>query len=391
MGCLYKSASGREVNNASSSALDAFRLCRRKFRLSRIDGWKQKDRKASLEFGKCLEAGLQFYFQNGLKAGDGPDEFRRLWSKFIDQPLTYTDQEGDWKDLNTMGVEMLRLFEIVLPTLPIKNPKFQLNYEKKLWPGDPVYGHLGYTAFIDILSTLDDASRLIIDVKTAKSLLPVSANMISLDGQLRKYAWVSSIRDVAFLNFVKCRPEDFKKSTSVTLLEDSGDWKAGQHLVVVSSVEPKEGDETRYFNLATEETVRKMDEELDQISGKGAKEKKEAVFASYALLNLVNTLPRDRISKTKVQFVRGTIPEEDLAEIGDQIGADTLIMNQAAEKGSFPKDGGVRFPNAICGWCEMRGICLKDNALRDSLLVQIKPKQAEEDDWLKELEGDEGE
>ena len=58
---LYKSASGREVNHGSSSSLDQFRFCRRKFKLSRIDGWKQKDRKASLEIGKCVESALQFF------------------------------------------------------------------------------------------------------------------------------------------------------------------------------------------------------------------------------------------------------------------------------------------------------------------------------------------
>ena len=44
---IHKSASGREVTHASSS-LDTFNLCRRKFKLSRIDGWRQRDKKASL-------------------------------------------------------------------------------------------------------------------------------------------------------------------------------------------------------------------------------------------------------------------------------------------------------------------------------------------------------
>lgn len=382
---LYTSASGRQVNNASSSSLDTFRLCRRKFKLSRIDGWRQKDRKASLEFGKCLEAGLQFYFQNGLKPGDGPDEFRRLWSKFIDQPLSYTDQEGDWANLNRVGIEELRLFEITLPNLPIKNPKFQLNYEKKLWPGDPVYGHLGYTAYIDILSTLDDATRLIIDVKTAKSTLNITPNMVSLDGQLRKYAWVSGITEVGFLNFVKCKTEDFKKGTAVTLLEDCSYWKAGQRLEVVR-YKPEKDSVPILAGLG--ESVQKMDEELEKISGKGATEKKEQVLQKFIADGLIGSVSRESVTKVRLQFVRGTIPEEDLAEIGDQIGLDALAMHESNRRGLFPADGGVRFPNAICGWCEFRGICLKDDALRDSLLVQIKPKQAEEDDWLKELEGE---
>ncbi len=382
---LYKSASGREVNNASSSSLDTFRLCRRKFKLSRIDGWKQKDRKASLEFGKCLEAGLQFYFQNGLKSGDGPDEFRRLWAKFLDQPLTFTDQEGDWSNLNRVGVEGLRLFEITLPNLPIKNPKFQLNYEKKLWPGDPVYGHLGYTAYIDILSTLDDATRLIIDVKTAKSSLDITPNMVSLDGQLRKYAWVSGITEVGFLNFVKCKTEDFKKGTAVTLLEDSAYWKAGQRLEVARY---KADEESTLILAGTGESVQKMDEETSKISGKGATEKKEQVIAKFLSDGLLGAVSREAITKVRLQFIRGTIPESELAEIGEQIGADVLTMNNANERNGYFKDGGVRFPNAICGWCEMLPLCNRNDQRRDETLVQIKPKKTEEDDWLKELEND---
>jgi hypothetical protein len=382
---LYRSASGREVNNASSSSLDTFRLCRRKFKLSRIDGWKQKDRKASLEFGKCLEAGLQFYFQNGLKPGDGADEFRRLWSKFIDQPLTYTDQEGDWANLNRVGVEGLRLFEVTLPNLPIKNPKFQLNYEKKLWPGDPVYGHLGYTAFIDILSTLDDATRLIIDVKTAKSSLDITPNMISLDGQLRKYAWVSGITEVGFLNFVKCKTEDFKKGTAVTLLEDCAYWKAGQQMEIAKY---KAEEDSRLILVGTEETVQKMDEELDKISGKGATEKKEQVLQKFLADGLIGSVSRESITKVRLQFVRGTIPEEDLAEIGDQIGFDALAMHEANRRGLFPADGGIRFPNNACVFCEMNPICLDNKQRREDTLIQIKPKIEQEDDWLTELEED---
>jgi len=81
---LYVSASGREVTHASSSSLDTYRLCRRKFKLSRIDGWRQKEKKASREFGKCIESAVQYYHDNGLKSGEAVTEFQRLWAKFID-------------------------------------------------------------------------------------------------------------------------------------------------------------------------------------------------------------------------------------------------------------------------------------------------------------------
>ena len=405
MTSLYTSSSGREVTHSSSSSLDVFRLCRRKFKLSRIDGWRQKEKKASREFGKCIESAVQYYHDNGLKSGEAITEFQRLWAKFIDQTdLTYTDQETDWKSLNTQGQEMMRLYEITLPTLPIKNPKWQLQFLKPLWPGDPTYGDLQFMGYVDLLSTLEDGTRIVVDIKTAKSMLDVTPGMMSLDGQLRKYAWVSGIRDVAFLNFVKTKPDDFKKGTSVTLLEDvevggvSDALKAGQQFVVAKFQAPKEAVEAAEgvkaspavpwtMFVATEETVQKMDKELDAISGKGAKEATAAVFTNYIISGGLVQVKRDQITKTRLQFVRGTIPEAELTEIGEQIGSDTMAVHQSSKTGLYPKDGGVRFPNAVCGWCEMRGICLKDNKLRDELLVQIGPK-VQDDDWLKELESE---
>jgi len=71
-----------------------------------------------------------------------------------------------------------RLFEVIRESLPIHNPKWQLQFKKELWPGDPTYGGLSYLAYIDILSTAPDGSRTVIDVKTAKARLPVASGMI---------------------------------------------------------------------------------------------------------------------------------------------------------------------------------------------------------------------
>jgi hypothetical protein len=382
---LYQSASGREVNHASSSSLDTFRLCRRKFKLSKIDGWREKAKKASLEFGKCVEAAIQYYHTNGLKPGDATEEFKRLWLKWAEIPdLVFTDQEGCWKDLYTMGSEMTRLYEIRLPDLPIKNPKWQLEFRKSLWPGSDMQ-ELEFLGYIDLLSTLDDGTRIIVDIKTAKSALDVTPNMLSMDGQLRKYAWVSGIPNVGFLNFVKARPDDFKKGYTVTLLNDFGDGKSGEQKIVVGVVEAKEDEKSVFLNIADPETVRLMDEELDAISGKGSKERKEAVYQTYASRGLVSTVPREYVTKTKLQYIQTVIPTEEMLEIGQAVGTDVYAIKESGRTGSWPQDGGCRFPNAICGWCSFRGICLKNNALRDEILVQLKPT-AKESDWLDELE-----
>ena len=281
-----------------------------------------------------------------MKSGDFKDEWQRLWLKFSEIPLVYTDQEKDWATVFTLGTEWARLFEVIQPTLPICHPKFQLQYRTELWPGDINYGELEFYGIVDILSTASDGSRMIVDVKTAKSLLSVAPGMMALDGQLRKYAWVSGVPEVGFLNFVKCDPTSFRKGDTVTLLTKVLGWEPGTELTIA-----KYDKDLNAYYLATEDKVAMCE--------------------------------RESFSKVKIQFVRGTVPEADMKEIGDAIGADMIALKSSADRDLWPKDGGVRFPNAICGWCEMRGICLNQPKLTKELLVQIK---ADSDDWLRDLE-----
>lgn len=374
---LYKSASGREVEHASSSSLDSFKFCRRKFKLERIDGWKSRSRKASLEFGKAIEAAIQFYYSNGQKPGDGTDEFKRIWLKFADTDLTYTEQEGSHSDLYKMGSEMMRQFEIIAPTLPIRNPKWQLEYAKALWPGSE-YGNLGFKGFVDCLSTLEDGTRIIIDIKTAKSLLDVTPNMLAMDGQLRKYAWVSGICKVGFLNFVKARPDSFKKGDEVFVLDPS--------INRTTATVYEYDSEKKELIAGSAGYIAALDLAKTAIKGKGATEAKENLVRHYIDNGLLRVLPRDSVTKTRIQYLQAEVSEEDLKEVGQGVGVDVLTMVQAARDGFYPADGGARFPNNRCTWCEYRGICLQDSKLRDQMLVQITPKQ--ESDFLAELEAE---
>jgi hypothetical protein len=379
---LYKSASGREVNDLSYSAISDFEYCPELFRLSRIEGYKDKEKRAAFEFGKCVESAIQFYHENGLKPGDGIDEFKRLWLKWESIPLIFSEQEGSWFDLLGMGTSMLRLYEIFLPTLPIKNPKFQLNYRKPLWPGTNL-DNLGFTSFIDLLSTLDDGTRILVDIKTSKSPLDQTPGMVALDPQLKDYAWASGVREVAFLWLVKARPS-YKKGDLVTLLNDTLDFNAGTDLTVAKFSAAKD-DKLEFVLLGTQESVRIMDETLDQISGKGATEKKEQVFTQYLSDGRLCSVTKEDITKVRLQFLRAQVPEKDIPQAGQRIGNKTIEIKTAVETNFWPKTGGIRYPNTKCPNCRMRGLCLGRQDLVDRLLVKIGPK-AEEKDWLEDLE-----
>ena len=389
MTLLYRSASGREIRHLSYSAISDFDSCPRLFKLSRIDGYKDKDKKCSFEFGKAVEDAVQFYHANNLKPGDGIDEFKRIWLKWKEIPLVYTSQEKDWAWAYRMGADFLRLYEICLPDLPIRNPKFQLNYAKPLWPGTDL-AELEFTSFIDILSTLEDGRRIIVDVKTQKNPMDSTPGMMSLDPQLKDYAWASGIREVGFLCFVKASPS-MKKGDSVTLLEDQGDSKAGRVLEVVRFIEHGVSDPTEEDKIVAGDTaiVQLMDAELAEIKGKGSTEKKAEVSAAYLADGRIRVILRQNVTKCRLQWVQATIPEEDLPDAGNQIGHKMIQIKDAYEKNFWPKTGGVRWP-VKCPNCRMRGHCLNRPDLVEQLLVKIGPA-VQEDEWLKELESEETE
>ena len=139
--------------------------------------------------------------------------------------------------------------------------------------------------------------------------------------------------------------------------------------------------------LGTEETVRKMDEELKLIKGKGAEAIKEQVAARYLGDGRLCSVDREAVTKTQLQYLQTTIPEEEMSEIGQAIGNDMLAIRESSKNNFWPQDGGVRFPNAVCGWCAHRGLCLKQTELVEQLLVQIKPAELEQErDWLDDLD-----
>jgi hypothetical protein len=206
--------------------------------------------------------------------------------------------------------------------------------------------------------------------------------MLSLDPQLRRYAWVTGINEVGFLWLVKAKTDSFKKGDTVTLLIDTLDWKAGQSLAVAKY----DAEAHSQFLLGTPEVVRKMDDELKAVSGKGATVLKDQIVARYITEGPLCAVTRDCVTKTRIQWVTATIPEEELSEVGDAIGHEMVSIMDTNEKNRWIKDGGVRFPDNKCTWCPYRGLCLKDDRLRDELLVKIGPAVVPEKDWLDDLE-----
>src|SRR5208282_143544 len=136
---LYVNADGKNVTHTSYSSRSTFKKCPRQFQLERIHGWWSKENRAAPLFGKCIEAGLQAFEENDRRSESGVKVFRKLWEdvKLIPEfkDLIYTATENDWDQLMKSGTEMMLLYEVRAPRLPINKPIFQQKLRKTIFPG----------------------------------------------------------------------------------------------------------------------------------------------------------------------------------------------------------------------------------------------------------------
>lgn len=397
MAHLYINAKGVPVTANSYSSGALFTTCAYKYYLLKIKGYRRKDNSAATRFGRAVEDAIQFYHASHLAPGSGIDEFKRLWlaSKEV-EGLRYTNREGDWASLYRAGAEMLRLYEITLPTLPIVNPVFQANARKVVFPGTEFAG-LEDQGFLDMVSKAPwvhpmlprvDIPKgathrpLVIDIKTSGVALDEDhPELLTLDPQLRRYAWLSGLLDLGFLWFVKSLPTNYERGTAVTLLEPYGGWTSGSRLVVFEY-----NDEYEVATLVAIEDFQDLKEELAKVKGKGSTEAKAAAIEAHKVTGRLVDVPDTFITRQRLQFQAVRLTPEDLIEAGNTVAREIVDIHAAGQTGIYIKRPGVRFPANHCTFCECRGVCLKNDRLRDELLVQIQPAAADNDDWLAEME-----
>lgn len=390
MAFLYKTEQGREVTTWSYSSGQDAAFCKRYFKHKRISGFKPKGNRAALDFGKCVEAAIQYYYEANRKPGSGVDEWKRLWLKFRRVELIFTAKEGSWADLYTVGSEMLQLFEVLAPTLPIHKPVFQAAYRKELFPGTHLAG-IEDVGYADIVSQTPKG-LLLIDVKTAAAAYDLDAEFVALDPQLGRYSWHSGIRDVAFLTLVKARPDSFESGDSVRILVSTGNWTAGATGLVfpLPAPKPKKGEEVtepdpnapRLITLVSEEDYARFKSDNKEIRGKALEEAKLSFFAANGV-----TLLREHVTKTRIEFLPGRISEETVASIKRRVEREVVEIERCGREDDFPMEPQVRGMDKKCLRCDYRGICLNKPALVEKMLVQIETNPVELD-WLDTLEGE---
>jgi len=182
----------------SYTQISNYLRCPRSYRYRYLEGWREKETRAGMVFGRCFERALAALFQQEDCAGTLFQE----WGAFRDASLEYKKGES-WDRLVHQGVHLLERFAQE-NRVRIQAP--QQNLQIKMVHGLP--GGHEFVAYLDAIGELDGKPS-VIDWKTTTSRYPDEpAGVLSLDPQLICYSWISGIPAVTLVVFVrKHQPE----------------------------------------------------------------------------------------------------------------------------------------------------------------------------------------
>jgi PD-(D/E)XK nuclease superfamily len=177
----------------SYTQISQYLRCPRSYRYRYLDGWREKDTRAAMIFGRCFEQALAAYFCRE----DSEAVLFRDWGTYREATLEYGKGET-WDKLVHQGIQLLHLFAQD-NRVRIRRPK--QNLQLKMLRALP--GGSEFVSYIDAIGEID-GQRHLIDWKTTTSRYPEEpAGLLSLDPQLICYSWISGIREVALVVFVR--------------------------------------------------------------------------------------------------------------------------------------------------------------------------------------------
>ena len=89
----------------SFTQISQYLRCPRQYRYRYLDGWREKEDKAAMMFGRCFENALAVYFAGE----DSTAAFFQEWRKYRDASLAYAKNDS-WDRLYHQGIHLLERF-----------------------------------------------------------------------------------------------------------------------------------------------------------------------------------------------------------------------------------------------------------------------------------------
>lgn len=207
--------------NYSYTQIAQYLGCPRRYRYRYLDGWKEKDTRAAMLFGRAFEQALVALF----RAQDPAAVLFEQWAPARDLNLVYSGKDT-WDTMWQQGIQLLERFvQDGRVSIPCPATQQQMQFTRTLRSGN------GFVAFIDAIGQLD-GSPCLLEWKTSAARSPEEpAGIVALDPQLICYSWITEIDTVAQIVFVRKRSvevqylratiNDEQRSDFETLVEDA--------------------------------------------------------------------------------------------------------------------------------------------------------------------------
>lgn len=178
----------------SYTQISQYLTCPRRYRYRYLDGWKERDTRAAVLFGRAFELALAAFFR---REDPGQSLFRE-WSACREQNLVSCKHES-WDRMLEQGIMLLTRFcqdDRVQIEVPSRDLQVKVSR--------PV-GNNEFVGYIDAVGKLD-GTRCLLEWKTSSARYPESPKgLLSLDPQLLCYSWMTGISDVAQVVFLRKR------------------------------------------------------------------------------------------------------------------------------------------------------------------------------------------
>jgi hypothetical protein len=177
----------------SYTRISQYLRCPRAYRYRYLDGWREKDSRAALAFGRCFEKALAAL----LSKDDAAAVLFKEWGSYRESGLEF-GKGDDWDRMLRQGVKLLERFAQD-DRVCINQPKrdLQVKLTRALPNGDD------FVAYIDGIGVLD-GQRCLLEWKTSRARYPEEPEgLVALDPQMICYSWMSGIQDVAMIVFVR--------------------------------------------------------------------------------------------------------------------------------------------------------------------------------------------
>jgi hypothetical protein len=178
----------------SYTQISQYLTCPRRYRYRYLDGWKEKDTRAAMLFGRAFELALGAYFRRE----DPGDVLFREWSASKDQDLHFSKRDS-WDRMLEQGIMLLTRFcQDDRVSIPRPRRNLQIKFTRQIGRND-------FVAYVDAIGKLD-GRRCLLEWKTSASCYPEEpTGLLALDPQLLCYSWITGISELAQVVFVRKR------------------------------------------------------------------------------------------------------------------------------------------------------------------------------------------